>query len=78
MTAETNRKETTRYLYGNGLICEQAGNQTLYHHYNQVGSTTELTDANGRLLYTYSYGTYGELLNGNKTITRFIYNGQYR
>ena len=47
MTAETNRKETTRYLYGNGLICEQAGNQTLYHHYNQVGSTTELTDSNG-------------------------------
>ena len=77
MTAETNRKETTRYLYGNGLICEQTGNQTLYHHYNQVGSTTELTDADGRLLYTYSYGTYGELLNGNKTITRFLYNGQY-
>ena len=76
-TKSTGEKESTKYLYGSGLVSEQRGTLTLYHHYNHVGSTTELTDSNGRLAYAYSYGTYGELLSGDKTATRFLYNGQY-
>ncbi len=53
----------------------------LVYHYNHLGSTTGITDGEGKLLYSYDYGTYGELLStteySNTTpIVRFLYNGQ--
>ena len=32
-----------------------------YYHYNNTGSTTEVTDQSGKIVYRISYGTYGEL-----------------
>ena len=47
-------KETITYIYGNGLISEYKDNVCLYHHYNNIGSTTALTDAGGNVIATYS------------------------
>ena len=58
---------TITYTYGNGLISdsrkEAKGSDTKkrYYHYNHIGSTTAITDADGDLLYRIVYGTYGEL-----------------
>ena len=89
---------TITYTYGNGLISdsrkEAKGSDTekRYYHYNHIGSTTAITDADGDLLYRIAYGTYGELTGiydadgdpvGDKTAVirsenlRFLYNGRY-
>ena len=36
----------------------------------------KLTDQRGEVIATYAYGTYGELLRGDTTLTRFLYNGR--
>ena len=69
-------KETVTYIYGNGLISEYKNNVVLYHHYNNLGSTTALTDAGGNIIATYTYGAYGELLSGDNVITKYLYNGR--
>ena len=65
------------YVYGNGLISETEGVSTLYHHYNNIGSTMKLSDGSGNIIAEYTYGPYGELLSGNKKLTDYLYNGQY-
>ena len=56
------------YTYGAGLISEhrestgeESEKRTLYYHYNNIGSTTELTDLTGQVRYRVAYGAYGEL-----------------
>ena len=89
---------TITYIYGNGLISdsrkEAKGSDTekRYYHYNHIGSTTAITDADGDLLYSFTYGTYGELTgiydaDGEQAEDtaaviqaenlRFLYNGRY-
>ena len=68
--------ETTLYIYGNGLVYEYSEDTILYHHYNNLGSTVKLTDEDGQVIETYTYGVYGELLSGDTTLTRFLYNGR--
>ena len=68
---------TTLCIYGQGLICEKTGDIYQYHHYNNLGSTMKLTDADGSVVASFTYGTYGELLSGSTGYTRFLYNGQY-
>ena len=89
---------TITYTYRNGLISdsrkESKGSDTekRYYHYNHIGSTTAITDADGDLLYRIAYGTYGELTGiydadgdsiEDKTAVirsenlRFLYNGRY-
>ncbi|SDJ62915.1 intein N-terminal splicing region/RHS repeat-associated core domain-containing protein, partial [Lachnospiraceae bacterium G41] len=65
------------YVYGNGLISEKEGVSTLYHHYNNIGSTMKLSDGSGNVIAEYTYGPYGELLSGSKQLTDYLYNGQY-
>ena len=47
---------TTVYVYGNGLIYEYNEDEVLYHHYNNLGSTTKLTDEEGAVVASYTYG----------------------
>ena len=68
-------KERT-YIYGAGLIYETEDDEIYYHHYNNLGSTMYLTDDDGEILASYTYGTYGELLNGDNTLTHYLYNGR--
>ena len=65
------------YVYGCGLVSEIQGASTLYHHYNNIGSTMKLSDGSGIIIAEYSYGPYGELLEGNTKLTDYLYNGQY-
>lgn len=58
------------------MVLEKNGDMSLYHHYNNLGSTMKLTDAKGNVKATYTYGTYGELLSGDASLTRFLYNGR--
>ncbi|MGN1175284.1 MAG: hypothetical protein ACI4S1_07495, partial [Roseburia sp.] len=64
--------ESTLYLYGAGLISEKRGSTVLYHHYNHLGSTMQLTDGLGTVKAAYTYGTYGELLSGDSSLTRVV------
>ena len=89
---------TITYTYGNGLISDSrkeakdSDTEKRYYHYNHIGSTTAITDADGDLLYRIAYGTYGELTGiydtdgdpvEDKTAVirsenlRFLYNGRY-
>ena len=73
------KKIHTVYVYGNGLIYSYNDNEadsTTYYHYNNIGSTTKLTDNNGNVIQSYEYGAYGEVLSGDTKITPFLYNGQ--
>ena len=58
---------------------ENAGALTGYvtYHYNQVGSTTALTNENGNVIETYEYSPYGDILDGDSSLTMFLYNGKY-
>jgi len=67
---------TTTYYHGQGLISEETEGSYLYHHYNNLGSTMKLTDASGKVVASYTYGVYGELLSGDTTLTRYLYNGR--
>jgi RHS repeat-associated protein len=74
----TDKGVTTNYLYGLGLIAqENKAEGYLTYHYDNLGSTTAITNKKGEVVYIYAYGTYGELLSGNKDSVRFLYNGMY-
>ncbi|MDE5780656.1 MAG: PKD domain-containing protein [Lachnospiraceae bacterium] len=52
----------------------------LLHHYNNTGSTTQVTDIDGNVVAEYVYGTYGEAdkVSGDESInSRYLYNGMY-
>ena len=53
--------ETTRYYYGDGLLYEKGRDGLLVYHYDHLGSTKYLTDKDGNVVYSFTYGTYGEL-----------------
>ncbi len=80
ITNETGRKT---YTYGIGLLSEhQSGtDRTRYYHYNNIGSTTEITEQDGTVSYRFSYGVYGELLgvegDTEEADVTYLYNGEY-
>ncbi len=70
--------ENKYFVYGQGLIYEEDSNENLLiHHYDQVGSTTALTDGLGTLRETYEYSPYGDIHSGDISLTEFLYNGMY-
>ena len=48
----------------------------MYLHYNKFDGIVKLTDADGSVVASFTYGTYGELLSGSTAFTRFLYNGR--
>ena len=76
------KTDTEKYYYGNGLIYEKSSEVgVLVYHYNHLGSTTAVTDGEGNLVYSFDYGTYGELkstteYDNTAPVIRFLYNGQ--
>ena len=46
----------------------------LVHHYNNIGSTTKLTNELGEVVEEYCYGAYGELLSGDAGKSVYLYN----
>ena len=70
----------THYYYGaEGLACQNNNTSGQYfsYHYDNIGSTTLITDKTGRKVEEFAYGTYGELLTEVVNNIRFLYNGSY-
>jgi len=84
---KSGKKETILYTYGNGLIAQESveideyeealTQEYLVYHFNNIGSTTAVTDESGAIKRTYTYSIYGKLLSGNYGEIVFLYNGQY-
>jgi len=58
--ARTKNGQTTRYIYGVGLLYEidSSGNAT-YYHFDQVGNTAALTDESQAVTDRFRYSPYG-------------------
>lgn len=69
--------KTTTYLYAGNRLLAEDGVEYLTYHFNNIGSTTAITDIEGNIKYSYAYSAYGELLKGNYGEVLFLYNGQY-
>ncbi len=70
----------TFYVYGAEGLAGQYNTGTgerLYYHFDNIGSTTCVTDQTGAVVEAFAYGTYGELLTQPKRNIRFLYNGSY-
>ena len=67
----------TTYLYAGNRLLAEDGAEYLTYHFNNVGSTTAVTDKSGNIKYRYAYSVYGELLKGKYGEVLFLYNGQY-
>lgn len=68
----------TYYVYGLGLLYQEAENQVQYYHYDRQGNTLLLTDQTGQVTDQFGYSAYGELLKKEGSIkTPFLYNGRY-
>lgn len=71
---------TTTYYYGAEGLAGQYNNgskERLFYHFDNIGSTTFLTNLAGEIVERYAYGTYGELLSTVEKCIRFLYNGAY-
>ena len=70
----------THYYYGAEGVAAQNNDTTeqyFVYHYDNIGSTTIVTDKTGRKIEEFAYGTYGELLTEVVNNIRFLYNGSY-
>ena len=76
---ETDGTETDYYYGVEGLAAKynSGTKEYLNYHYDNIGSTTMLTDITGKVMERFAYGTYGELLSDVKNSIRFLYNGAY-
>ena len=66
----------TKYVYGRGLIGEEANNTFKTYHFDCRGSTIAITDSNGNITDTFAYDTYGKCISRTGTSrTIFLYDG---
>ncbi|MDD3179011.1 MAG: DUF6531 domain-containing protein [Opitutaceae bacterium] len=68
---------TTYYVYGLGLLYEEAGSSTSTYHFNQIGSTLAMTDGSQNVTDRWSYAPFGAATRTTgSTDTPFLYNGE--
>jgi RHS repeat-associated protein len=68
----------TYYHIGNRLAAMRRGGVTYFYHYDHVGSTLALSDANASLAAQYVYEPYGEVHTINSSVENpFTFNGAY-
>ena len=68
----------TFYVYGLGLLHEEASSVARYYHFDRRGDTIALSDASGAVTGRTSYGVYGEILSrSGVTDTAFLFNGRW-
>ena len=74
---DLDNKLVVSYIYGDDLISQKRGEKIRYYHYDGLGSTRALTDAEGKVTDTYTYGAFGTLIDitGN-TINEYLFTGQ--
>ncbi|MCM1494797.1 MAG: DUF6531 domain-containing protein [Bacteroides sp.] len=81
-TVETDKRtgesRITYYTYGRGLLSqEDEEKEYRLYHFNHLGSTTLITDEAGKVVETFEYNPYGELLDGEIGKYPFLFNGEY-
>jgi len=69
--------QKTFYVYGLGLIGQEANGEYLSYHFDYRGSTVALTDETAQVIERFQYSPYGVLLNGDASRTPFLFNGMY-
>ena len=77
LLTKTTNGNTTKYVYGLGLIGEEKCGEFKTYHFDFRGSTVAITDINGEIIDTFMYDTYGNLTEhvGNSFVI-FGYNGR--
>ncbi len=77
LLTKTTNGVVTKYVYGLGLIGEEASNTFRTYHFDFRGSTVAVTDASGTVTDTFAYDTYGKCIarTGTSDII-FGYNGR--
>ena len=65
------------YTQGQGLISQRRNNASYFYHYDGLGSTKALTDANQNIQNTTKYDAWGNILQSSGTITNpYLYVGE--
>ena len=69
--------ESVYYTQGQGLISQRRNNASYFYHYDGLGSTKALTDANQNIQNTTKYDAWGNILQSSGTITNpYLYVGE--
>lgn len=73
----TKNSQTTRYVYGLGLLYEvNASGQAIHYHYDQVGNTVALTNQSASVIEGIVYAPYGTIrYRQSNHDTPFLYGG---
>jgi RHS repeat-associated protein len=65
------------YTQGQGLLSQRRNNASYFYHYDGLGSTKALTDANQNIQNTTKYDAWGSILQSSGTITNpYLYVGE--
>ncbi|MFH1202581.1 MAG: RHS repeat-associated core domain-containing protein [Candidatus Omnitrophota bacterium] len=71
---------TAKYLHGPGIdepLRMERGGQLYYYHVDGLGSITALTDNTGAVVRTYTYDSFGNIVNQTGTLSNpFTYTGR--
>jgi len=70
--------QKTFYVYGLGLIGQEAGGEYQAYHFDLRGSTTALSDAEGKVVERIHYSPYGDVISHHPMLldVPFLYNGR--
>jgi RHS repeat-associated protein len=69
--------ESVYYTQGQGLISQRRNNASYFYHYDGLGSTKALTDANQNIQSSTIYDAWGNILQSSGTITNpYLYVGE--
>ena len=64
------------YTQGQGLLSQRRNNASYFYHYDGLGSTKALTDANQNIQNTTKYDAWGNILQaGGSIFNSFLYSG---
>ena len=74
---KTTNDNTTKYVYGLGLIGEEKYGEYKVYHFDYRGSTVAITDIYGNITDTFKYDTYGNTTEHiGESFVIFGYNGR--
>jgi RHS repeat-associated protein len=69
--------ELVYYTQGQGLLSQRRNNASYFYHYDGLGSTKALTDANQNVQSSTKYDAWGNILQASGTITNpYLYVGE--
>jgi RHS repeat-associated protein len=70
---------TAKYVYGAGIdevVTMQRGGNTYFYHYDGLGNVSNITDAIGSVVESYSYDAYGNSLDTSSVGNPYLFNGR--